>query len=497
MALTDLTAQFPRRRLLVLGDVILDHYVRGGVSRTSAEAPVPILAVEADEYLPGGAANVAMNAVAMGARVVLVGLAARDAAGNTLRRLVRATPRLTAHFIASAGVPTILKTRFMAQGQQMLRIDREVVRPLGAEALAETRRVVAPLLDDCDGVILSDYGKGFLTPELIAWVVAESAARGLRVVVDPKGSDYTRYRGASVLTPNQKEAQEAAGVAITDDASLVAAARRLQKMVRGEAVVITRGPAGVSVFPARGAARHLPARAREVFDVTGAGDSFIAAMGLALFSGGTLAESAELGNLAGGIAVGQVGVARVTRAALEAAARDDGSAEARKLRDVGELEDICRSLRHHGARIVFTNGFFDLLHHGHIRLLERARAMGDCLIVALNSDAGTRRLKGPGRPILTIEERAAILAALPFVDYITVFDEDTPERLLRALRPEVLVKGGREGDAIEDIVGHEIVGAYGGEVRYLQLAGEPSISDIIARARGDRPARPKKGRGNG
>lgn len=482
--LTDIIDRFARQRVLVLGDVILDHYVRGSVSRTSPEAPVPILNVEEEEWLPGGAANVARNLVALGARVELMGLVGTDEPGRILRDRLAACPGLVPHLVEDPARPTILKTRCVAQGQQMLRLDRETVVPAGPALRAEAFSRAEALLAQVDGVILSDYGKGFLHPELIAQVIAAATRRGVRVLVDPKGRDYARYRGASVLTPNQKEAAEASGIAIADNDSAAQAAAVLQRTVEGEAVVITRGASGVSVFPASGAPHHLPARAREVFDVTGAGDTFISAMGLALFSGGTLPEAAELGNLGGGFVVGLAGVATISADELRHLATDGGgTGRRRKLLRADELEAVCRSHRQHGSRVVFTNGFFDLLHYGHIHLLEEARGMGDCLIVALNSDEATRRLKGEPRPILTADERAAILAALPFVDYLTIFEDDTPEALLRQLRPDILVKGhtadSGEGPAA---VGQEIVQAYGGQVRFVDVAGHTSISALVARA---------------
>lgn len=480
MPLQELLARFSRQRVLVVGDVILDHYIRGAVSRTSPEAPVPILTVEGEEYLPGGAANVAMNAVAMGARVEMVGLVGKDPAGEMLRRLFAETARLRAGLVVEEGLPTIQKTRCMAQGQQMLRLDREEVRPPSEKTLGQLRGRLEKALDRASGVILSDYGKGLLQPELIAWITGEAHRRGLRVVTDPKGRDYARYRGVDMLTPNQKEASEASGIAITDDETTAEAARRIQRVVKAEALVITKGPSGVSVFPRRRPPHHIPARAREVYDVTGAGDSFIAAMGLALFSGGSFAEAAEAGNLAGGIAVGHVGVASVSLPALLAAV--DGQAGRRKLLQPEELVQVRRSHRHHGNRVVFTNGFFDLLHHGHVLLLEKARAMGDCLIVALNSDECTRRMKGDPRPILRIRERVVLLSALPFVDYLVVFDEDTPEALLERLRPDILVKGGAPGDGPESAVGHGIVTAHGGEVRIVPVEGNSTITSILARA---------------
>lgn len=480
MAITSLLDQFPRQRVLVVGDVILDHYIRGAVSRTSPEAPVPILAVEGEEYLPGGAANVAMNVVSMGGRVDLVGLAAKDPSGKTLRELLGEIPGLKAVLVEEKGLPTIEKTRCMAQGQQMLRLDKEVVRPPSAGTVEQLKKRISSLMDKATGVILSDYGKGLLQPELISWIVTESHRRGLKVVTDPKGRDYSRYRGVDMLTPNQKEASDASGVTVVDEATSAEAARLIQKSVRANALVITKGPSGVSVYPKGRPSRHIPARAREVFDVTGAGDSFIAAMGMALFGGASFAEAAEVGNLAGGIAVGHVGVVSVSLQALRSAA--SGQARRSKEVTVEDLVQAIRSHRHHGHRVVFTNGFFDLLHHGHVRLLEKARTLGDCLVLALNSDACTKRLKGAPRPILRIRERVELLSALPFVDYIVVFDEDTPEALLRRIKPDVLVKGGAAGDSVECAVGHDIVTGYGGEVSLVNVEEASTISAILARA---------------
>lgn len=479
--LTDIIDRFALQRVLVLGDVILDHYVRGSVSRTSPEAPVPILNVEDEEWLPGGAANVARNLVTLGAEVDLVGLVGVDEAGRILRDQLAATEGLTPQLIEDPTRPTILKTRCVAQGQQMLRLDREKVSWAPSVVYDQAFARVEALLDNVDGVILSDYGKGFLHPAFIARVIAAARQRSLRVLVDPKGRDYARYRGASLLTPNQKEAAEASGVSITDNDTAAEAAAILQRTVEGEAVVITRGAAGVSVFPADGAPHHAPARAREVFDVTGAGDTFIATMGLALFSGSSLAEAAELGNLAGGFVVGLAGVATISVQELRHLVTDEGHGRRRKLLTAAELEPVCRSLHQHGSKVVFTNGFFDLLHYGHIHLLEEARGMGDCLVVAINSDAATRRLKGEPRPLLTADERALILAALPFVDYLTIFDEDTPERLLAALKPDILVKG-THGEQAPHAVGQEIVQGYGGQVRFVEVAGTTSISALMARA---------------
>lgn len=482
MSLPSLIPCFSERRVLVLGDLILDHYVRGSVSRTSPEAPVPILNVEDEEYLLGGAANVAANLVSLGARVELAGLLGKDEAADVFFHVLEDQQGISPLIVQDPSRPTILKTRCVAQGQQMLRLDRERAHPMQLEIELAMLQEVLPLVEQCDGVVFSDYGKGFLTASFMAAVIKHAHKKGKAALVDPKGRDYARYRGATLITPNQKEASDASGLAIEDNESCAQAAAALQEMVQGEAIVITRGPGGVSVFPREGPPSHLPARAREVYDVTGAGDSFIATLALGLFSGGTLEQAAELGNLAGGFVVGRAGVATVTQRDLEETLDASGATPPRKQRTVGELEQICRSLRQNGSTVVFTNGFFDLLHYGHVRLLEEARGMGNALVVAINSDESTRRLKGPPRPVLSAEERARILGALPFVDYVVIFDDDTPERLLEQLRPDVLVKGTLPGDAHPHAVGQEIVRAHGGNVRFVEIEGN-TISTLLERVR--------------
>ena len=475
--------RFPKQRILVLGDIILDHYLRGSVTRTSPEAPVPILAVEDEEWLPGGAANVANNIVTLGGRVDLVGLVGKDEGADRLRQIFAGIKGIKATLHAEGDRPTILKSRAMAQGQQMLRLDRERVAPASEPTYRRVLDAIQKGLSTAtwSGIILSDYGKGFLQPAFIQEVVKLARGASIPVFVDPKGRDYARYRGVTVLTPNQKEASEATGIAVHDDASAAEAARLLQKMVQGDAVVITRGASGVSVFPKKGSPAHLPAQAREVYDVTGAGDTFLSVLALASFSGASWSEAAQLANLAAGIVVGQVGVACVSLESLRSACQQSGSGFRRKIVSAPELEQSCRSLRAHGSRIVFTNGFFDLLHQGHIRLLEQARGFGDALIVALNSDESTRRLKGAPRPILGFKERAEMLSAFPFVDFVIGFEEDTPESLLKLLKPEILVKGTVPGTPTE-VVGRSIVEAYGGSVRLVDLGAAMSISQILSRA---------------
>lgn len=468
--------RFEGCRVLVVGDAILDHYVIGDVRRTSPEAPVMVLHAREDEWLPGGAANVARNLSAQGARVVFASATGNDETARQMVGLLAADGRIEALFHSDPSRITPLKTRCVAQGQQMLRIDREKSEPLSAGTEKKLLALVRKTMRSVDGVVLSDYGKGVLTPTLIAEVIAMAAEKNLEVVVDPKGSDYSRYRGATVITPNRKEASEASDVAIKDNITAVEAAKNLQRQVRGSAICITMGAGGVWMCPKGARPVHFPSQAREVFDVTGAGDTFVSVLALARFTGARFSEAADLANKAAGITVGRFGVAVVTREELRR--EIEGTDTHRKQLAGNELHDIRQTLRRAGRRVVFTNGCFDLLNVRHLRLLAKARALGDVLVVAINSDESVRRLKGEPRPLLTVSDRVELLGALPYVDYIAVFDEDTPVDLLKKLRPDILVKG----DNVSEAVGKEIVEAYGGEVRMLDLGIGPTTDEIFNRA---------------
>ncbi len=470
-----------RLRVLVVGDVMLDHYLRGTVERTSPEAPVGVLSVESEEYILGGGGNVARNLAAMGAKVELAGVIGEDAARSTFENLVREAGIGRSGIVVVKGRPTTLKTRAVAQGQQVLRIDREHKTPLrpGVEDLLLDR--IQKLVEKCDGVVLSDYGKGVLTPRVLQSLSAWCREQKKTLIADPKGLEYRRYRGIDILTPNLKETQAASGIQITDDASLERAAAELNRQVCGKAVCITLGARGVHVFPRRGKSVLIPAHPREVYDVTGAGDTFVAHLALGCFQGLKVAEAAAWANLAAGIIVERLGASVVTP--RELVGEVHGDRRWAKHCTLKELELVVRSHRNAGQKVIFTNGCFDLLHVGHIRLLESARALGDCLVVAINSDKSVRALKGPPRPLLPESERVALLAALDCVDRIVVFDDPSPESLLRAIQPDILVKGGNlEPD---EVVGRSIVEGYGGEVRILPLFGDRSVSQFLSRLGGE------------
>jgi len=475
--LEEIIERFRGRRVLVAGDVILDRYVWGDVERTSPEAPVPVVRLRDQTSLLGGAANVIANLAALGARPSLVGAVGHDAEAGELRQLLRGLGVGAGGLVVDRGRPTTVKTRVMSMGQQLLRLDREQAAvfppPLARRLIGRFEKA----LPAAEAVILSDYDKGVLSPALCREMIA-LARRGKKLlIVDPKGTDYRKYRGATVLKPNEKETQAATGIPIRSEESLAQAARALLRTVGAQAIVVTRGGLGVSVFERSKPPAHISAQARSVYDVTGAGDSFVAAMSLSLAAGAAVAEAAQIGNAASSIVVGKLGAA--TTEPTELLRSLDPGRGAHKLRSASQLRSEIEALRAAQKRVAFTNGCFDLLHLGHIKFLEHARQLGDALIVALNSDRSVRAIKGPPRPVLGEQERASILASLDAVDYVVIFDETTPERLLELLRPDILVKG--KDLKPEEVVGREIVESYGGRVVRLPLLGEMTTDAMVER----------------
>ena len=404
-----------------------------------------------------------------------------DGAGaEILRRLVEARLADACQIVTEPGRETSEKTRFFASHQQLLRTDSETVAAISgdsASALIAAARAARP---DVRAVILSDYGKGVLTPEIIATLIADAAAAHLPVIVDPKGTDYRRYRGAALITPNRRELAQASGLPVGSDQEIVDAARLIIERCGIAAVVVTRSEEGLSVVTAAGGIEHLPAEAREVFDVSGAGDTVVAMLGAALGAGVELGEAARLANLAAGVVVAKVGTAVARQQELMAALhrQEWAAGEAKVATLEAALERLAR-WRRQGRRIGFTNGCFDLLHPGHISLLQQARAACDRLVVGLNSDESVRRLKGETRPVQSETARATVLASLSSVDLVVVFGEDTPQAVIEALRPDVLVKGADY--ALEQVVGGAFVRSYGGRVLLADLSAGHSTSATIAR----------------
>jgi D-beta-D-heptose 7-phosphate kinase / D-beta-D-heptose 1-phosphate adenosyltransferase len=477
-AFAALASRLDAARLLVVGDAMLDRFVAGTVERISPEAPIPVLRVERRAEMPGGAGNVVANLLALGAHVTFLAVVGDDEAGRTLAGLPTdgAAEHLTRALVVEPGRPTTIKTRFVAGTQQLLRLDEETTAPIAAATESAVLQAIETHLPAVGALVLSDYGKGVLTPRVARGAIALARQAGVPVLVDPKGSDYGRYEGATAVTPNRRELEQATGLAARDDHEVEAAARLLIGRHNFEALVATRSEQGLSVVSVDDA-QHVPARAREIYDVSGAGDTVMATLAASLAVGASLVEAATLANAAGGVAVGKPGTATVSREEL-VHALEAGLGETKLLARDGAASRV-ETWRRRGLKVAFTNGCFDLLHPGHVHLLRQARATADRLVVGLNSDDSVKRLKGPTRPVNDQQARAQVLASLADVDAVVVFDEDTPLALLEALRPDVLVKGADY--TIEQIVGAELVQSYGGRVVRAELVPDQSTTQTIAR----------------
>ena len=464
-------------RVLVIGDVMCDTYLSGHVSRISPEAPVPVFESTEKRHVLGGAANVAANLRALGCEVRLAGAVGDDVTGRYVREQVRAQGIADDLLVQDGSRPTTEKTRLIARHQQLVRLDQESRMPLPAGLIAQILAGAESILAEVDGLICSDYNKGVCTPDLLVPLFAKAKAANLPIFVDPKARDFVQYRGATVLTPNLAEVRHATGDPLADEISLATAAESLLRQSEAQALLVTRGEAGMSLFHPPQAPQHLPAHARDVYDVTGAGDTVIAAFAAAGIGGLSYAEAARLANVAAGIVVGKAGTAVVHREELEAHIRARSVPPQSKLRTCDELSRALQQHRQRGERIVFTNGCFDLLHGGHIHYLQQARALGDCLVVALNDDASVRLLKGDARPLRPQDERARMLVALACVDYVVLFGEATPLALIKSLKPDVLVKGGDY--TLETVVGREEVEASGGSVHLVPYVEGVSTTELI------------------
>lgn len=469
---------FSGARVLVVGDVMLDRYWHGPTSRISPEAPVPVVRVRDHEARPGGAANAALNAAALGVRTTLLGVVGRDEAARLLSEQLLASG-IDAQFVETADCPTITKLRVISRNQQLIRLDfEEALSAVGAFDADALQARFEAALPQADVVLLSDYGKGSLIGA--AAMVAAARAVGKPVIIDPKGNDWTDYRGASLLTPNLGEFEAVAGVTAGEE-DLFGKAQTLCTALDLAALLVTRSEHGMSLIQPDTAPLTLPTEAREVFDVTGAGDTVIAVLAASVAAGESWSRAAYLANVAAGIVVGKLGTATASREELAAALAGKNQNEDGAVVTRAELLARIAAARKQGERVVMTNGCFDLLHVGHLRYLEAARALGDRLVVAVNDDDSVRRLKGPTRPLNACDDRMRMLAGLKCVDWVLPFSEDTPADLIAAVLPDILVKGGDY--RIEQIAGHEAVIAHGGEVRVLDFHAGYSTSSLIERAR--------------
>ena len=466
-----------RPRLLVIGDLILDEYIWGAVSRISPEAPVPILETKSENLTLGGAANVANNLVALGCEVHLVGAIGQDEKGDKLLTLIEEKGISSKGIFRFVHRPTTSKIRVVAHNQQVLRIDKEDNRPITEETENRIIKYINKALPDMDIVICSDYRKGILTEKVFSAVSHRAKNSKKRVIVDPKSSDFELYKGATVITPNQFEVEKAVPIKIQDKIDLDRAAEYLLNLTHAEVLLITRGKDGMTLYPNKAKPVDIPTQAKEVFDVTGAGDTVVSVLAMALAVGFNPEDSAWLSNMAASIVVGKVGTAVVTLNEINEYLQEEMLRTAHTVLKLEELKKIVSLAKGTGKTVVFTNGCFDLIHGGHIEFLQKAREKGDLLVVGLNSDRSVKSIKGEGRPIKSEKERANIISALRYVDYITIFDESTPADLIREVRPDILVKG--DDYAIDEVVGREIVEGYGAKVELIPIVQGLSTTNIV------------------
>ncbi|MFC1528662.1 D-glycero-beta-D-manno-heptose 1-phosphate adenylyltransferase [Candidatus Latescibacterota bacterium] len=457
--------------VIIIGDIMLDEYIRGDSRRISPEAPEPIIEEHECVYAVGGAANVAVNVTSLGARARLFGVIGDDNEGERFLKTLREAGVDDSGIITVKGRPTTRKTRLIARGNQVLRVDRESTEPIDRSLENELVERVIALPEDI--VVISDYAKGVVTPGFVRKIVKN----GKRVIIDPKTPDFSVYAGAYLITPNQAELCRSANIQSSSTEDIEKAGRRLMKKYAISNILITLGAQGMFLIEKDGSASHIHTRAREVYDVTGAGDTVIAAVSSAVGAGASFEDACYVGNIAAGIVVGKHQTATASPGEIMAYAFGPSASE--KIVEIDTLKERVEELKKAGRKIVFTNGCFDLLHIGHITYLNESRGLGDILIVGLNTDSSVHRLKGKNRPIISEEERSHVLAALECVDYVILFDEDTPVELIKAVRPDILVKG--SDYSVEQVVGHDFVKSYGGKVHLMPIVNNMSTSAIINR----------------
>ncbi len=472
---------FHSARVLVVGDVMLDRFVYGSVERISPEAPIPVVHVDRQSDMPGGAANVARNIAAMGARAILLGVVGEDAYAADLRAQIAVSPEITAELLVDASRPTTLKTRYVAEGQQVMRADRESHTALDADMERRLIAAFARALQGVSVVLLSDYAKGVLTESVTRAVIDTAIKAGKIVIVDPKAPDFSKYRGASVIKPNRAELQIACGHPCLTQEQVVAGARQILAQGICGTLVVTRGKEGMSVIGSEDTAAHLPTAAQQVFDVSGAGDTALAALALALAAGGRIVDAAALANIAAGLAVGKRGTATVSTGEMIAELHPaDPGQNAQKIFSLESVLHLVGRWRDQNQKIAFTNGCFDLLHPGHVALLDHARRAADRLVVGLNADSSVRRLKGPNRPVQSEVARATVLAAMGSVDAVVIFSDDEPLELIDKISPDVLVKGADYRP--DQVIGADLVIARGGRLLLAPLVPGHSTASTVQRA---------------
>lgn len=465
---------FDKTEILIIGDIMLDKYYYGSVSRISPEAPVPIVNVKSEVCTMGGAGNVANNIRGLTANCRVIGCASDDEAGNTLYTMFK---KIGAESVfIDAGIPTISKLRVVGSKQQIVRLDFEEIRAFSDEVNISFKNAVDENIDSCNVIVISDYGKGVCSEEICQHIINRAKEKGKPVIIDPKGSVWNKYMNASIITPNVKELSEVAGKEIpNEDHYIIETGRLILKKYNIEHLIVTRSEKGITVISGN-THKTIPTVAKEVFDVSGAGDTVVSCLAVFLGLGFCLEDASVIANAAAGIVVGKLGTAPIFLSELSCSLN---GVHGNKIISIDNIENIIDRERAFDRKIVFTNGCFDILHHGHISYLKKAKGLGDRLVLGLNSDDSVRRLKGKDRPVNSQSDRAAVLEALECIDYIVIFEEDTPLELIKKVRPDILVKGGDY--MAEDVVG----GQYAASVRIIDFLDGYSTTSTIKKINGE------------
>ena len=466
-----------RPQILVIGDIILDEYIWGDVHRISPEAPIPILKTKSENSTLGGAANVANNLITLGCAVTLVGAIGKDEKGDRLLSMIQQRGINTDGIFRLDYRPTTSKTRILAHDQQLLRIDKEDNHPITENTENKFLQFIDDVIPIMDGVICSDYRKGVLTDNFLKKLIERTQKNGKQVIVDPKHTDFSIYEGASIITPNESEVSRSTPININSEEDLERAGQYLLNLTKAKALLVTRGKNGMTLYQNKITPIMISTEAKEVYDVTGAGDTVISVFAMAVFSGFSYENAARLSNKAASIVVGKVGTAVVTPEEINKFLQEEMLHVSNAILDLEQIKQLASLAKNTGKTVVFTNGCFDILHGGHVDFLRQAKALGNILIVGINSDTSVRAIKGNDRPIKNQTERANIIAALQYVDYITIFEELTPENLIREIRPDILVKG--DDYKIDEVIGRIIVEGYGARVELVPIVAGLSTTKTL------------------
>jgi D-beta-D-heptose 7-phosphate kinase/D-beta-D-heptose 1-phosphate adenosyltransferase len=470
-------SKFDKCHLLVVGDLMIDEYLWGEVDRISPEAPVQVVAVNTEDYTLGGSGNVVKNIATLDAAVSVAGVIGTGRNGQLLLQKFKDLGVNTDGIVQEPDRPTTMKTRIIAANQQVLRIDRETKQPISEATLEKLARFIENKISQVDAILISDYGKGVITKTLLSRLIKSARKHNKITIADPKGLDFSKYSGVSLLTPNKKEAALAAGIEIDDDATLTEAGDKILQTVDIDKLLMTCGSDGMVLFRRNQAPSKIDAQARQVYDVSGAGDTVLAVLGLGIAAGESFEYAMALANSAAGIVVGKVGTATVSRSELATALHPVHDSTAVKHKRMSDLPALVQELKKQGKRIVLTNGCFDLLHTGHILLFSASKQLGDVLFVAIDDDSSVEALKGPDRPVIKARERVRIIGALDTVDYVVEFASEELESLINIIRPDVLTKGSNYSS--EEVIGGKLVKQLGGKVALVPITEDISSTRII------------------